>query len=180
MSLTGNRLKYTQAGFVKIDLALRETVSSHQNSEGRTVRRFIATLTVTDTGKGISHEYLKIKNSTLRFRKESTLATGSGLGLSMVNDLIKLLGGSIELQSQVGEGTRFEVNLPLKRAKSGTASSHVNRSLSAVMAKEIQAAPDSLRDRSFQLRISKAQSHRQVKESLRRHLIQWVFEAGDS
>jgi signal transduction histidine kinase len=61
MSLTGNSLKYTQAGFVKIDLALRETISSHRNSEGRTARRFIATLTVTDTGKGISQEYLKIK-----------------------------------------------------------------------------------------------------------------------
>jgi hypothetical protein len=102
----------------------------------------------------------------------------------MVNDLVKLLGGSIELQSQAGEGTRFEVNLPLKRAKSGTASSHVNRSLSEVMAKEIQAAPDSLRDqcrdRSFELRISKAESQRQVKESLRLYLIQWFFDAGDS
>lgn len=34
MSLTGNSLKYTQAGFMKIDLALRETVSSHRNSAG--------------------------------------------------------------------------------------------------------------------------------------------------
>jgi hypothetical protein len=102
----------------------------------------------------------------------------------MVNDLVKLLGGSIELQSQVGERARFEVNFPLKRAKSGTASSHVNRSLSEVMAKEIQAAPDSprdqRRDKSFQLCISKAESHRQVKESLRLHLIQWFFDAGDS
>jgi signal transduction histidine kinase len=60
-SLTGNSLKYTEAGFVKIDLALRETVSSHRNSEERTAPRFIATLTVTDTGKGISQEYLQIK-----------------------------------------------------------------------------------------------------------------------
>ncbi len=176
MNLTGNSLKYTQRGFVKVDLILHETRSRNRKNEERSSPRFNVTLTVTDTGKGISQEYLKTKLFT-PFSQESKLATGSGLGLSMVNDLVKLLGGSIEIQSQVGEGTRVEVNLPLKRAKSGARSSYINRSLSEVKTRELEAVPDSLRDqfhdRTFHLRIDQAKSHAHVKESLRLYLSQW-------
>lgn len=91
MNLTGNSLKHTQAGFVKIDLALRETVSGHQKGKGRTAPRFIAIPTVTDMGKrhipGVSGDKL----NTL-FSQESKPATGPGPDLSMANDPVKFIG----------------------------------------------------------------------------------------
>ena len=45
-------------------------------------------------------------SSTRRFR-------GAGMGLSMVRDLLKLLGGSIDVESQPGEGSTFTARLPV-------------------------------------------------------------------
>lgn len=39
--------------------------------------------------------------------------TGSGMGLALVKELLALLGGHIELNSHVGEGTTVKVQLPL-------------------------------------------------------------------
>jgi signal transduction histidine kinase len=44
----------------------------------------------------------------------STKYRGSGLGLALVRDLIRLLGGSIELSSEVGSGTRFTFRVPVQ------------------------------------------------------------------
>ena len=42
---------------------------------------------------------------------------GTGLGLSITYGLVQELGGSIRVESTVGKGTRFAVNLPLKYEK---------------------------------------------------------------
>jgi hypothetical protein len=47
--------------------------------------------------------------------RPSASVGGSGLGLSLCKEFAELLGGRIEVQSQLGQGTRFEVTLPLNR-----------------------------------------------------------------
>ncbi|KAJ5154619.1 CheY-like superfamily [Penicillium coprophilum] len=111
MNLFGNAMKYTESGRVTISLA------ASSQSEGRSRRQGLedlVTLTVTDTGKGISEEFLRGKLYT-PFAQEDALAVGTGLGLSIVRSLVKALNGSIRIRSRPGEGTVVQVSLPLER-----------------------------------------------------------------
>jgi PAS domain S-box-containing protein len=70
---------------------------------------------VTDTGIGIAQEDLK-KLFTPFTQLDSSLArqyAGTGLGLSLVRKLAEAHGGSVEVESEVGKGSRFTVVLPL-------------------------------------------------------------------
>lgn len=64
-----------------------------------------------DTGCGISKENLeKIFEPFF-----STKAKGTGLGLSVVASLVEGHGGKIEIESEIGKGSTFTVNLPINR-----------------------------------------------------------------
>ena len=71
-------------------------------------------LEVSDTGIGIPEEAReKIFDEFAQVQGDARRGyEGTGLGLTMVRDLVKLMGGSIELQSTVGEGSRFTLRLP--------------------------------------------------------------------
>ena len=68
-----------------------------------------------DTGRGIPEEDLKRVFEPFFTTKASK--GGTGLGLSITYGLVQELGGSIRVESTVGKGTRFTVNLPLKYEK---------------------------------------------------------------
>jgi signal transduction histidine kinase len=93
------------------------------NDGGRlaiTVRRtgtdFISAI-VADTGCGISESDLK--RIFEPFFSTKTGKGGTGLGLSITYGLIQELGGSISVQSEVGKGTEFTLQLPVKMKPSG-------------------------------------------------------------
>ncbi len=74
-------------------------------------------LRVRDDGKGISKE--KQSNLFKRFyegdyRKFNTI--GTGIGLSLTKDLVKLHGGGITVESELGKGSTFIVNLPISKS----------------------------------------------------------------
>ncbi|KAK1997990.1 hsp90-like protein [Colletotrichum falcatum] len=106
MNLFGNALKYTSKGFIKIHLRQEEVVHKSSRSASMVV------LTVTDSGKGISEEFLHKKLFT-PFSQEDALAPGTGLGLSLVRQIVTGLGGTISVKSQVGHGTTMTVSMPL-------------------------------------------------------------------
>jgi signal transduction histidine kinase len=70
-----------------------------------------ATVTVTDTGRGIAPEHLP--NIFRPFY--TTKGKGTGLGLSLAQRIIEDHGGRIEVASLVGQGSQFTVKLPLAR-----------------------------------------------------------------
>ena len=106
MNLVGNAFKFTQSGFVEISLSkVKRTASSTP----------IAHLSVTDTGCGISAGFLKSK-LFVPFSQEDPLCEGVGLGLPIVRQLVNSLGGSIDVESILGVGTRVDVHIPIKEA----------------------------------------------------------------
>jgi len=83
---------------------------SDPTPQGRAV-----TLTVSDTGRGI--EPAQVERIFEDFF--STKPEGTGLGLSIVRRLVADLGGRIDVRSEPGRGTRFQVNLPSLDAGDG-------------------------------------------------------------
>ncbi|KAF3764187.1 hypothetical protein M406DRAFT_42071, partial [Cryphonectria parasitica EP155] len=109
MNLFGNSLKFTKSGFIKISLA-QETAKPYEDGSPDTVL-----LTVADSGKGISDDYLKNHLFT-PFCQEDHFAPGTGLGLSLVRQIAVNLGGEVKVASQIGRGTTITVSLPLPAA----------------------------------------------------------------
>lgn len=115
MNLFGNSLKYTHEGTIKVSLTQETSVK-----KGRAKQRIVK-LTVADTGKGISEEFLR--NDLFKpFSQEDRLAPGTGLGLSLVKQIVSTLGGTISIQSGVNIGTKITVSLPLTPAATPSAS----------------------------------------------------------
>lgn len=66
-------------------------------------------ITVSDTGTGIPAEELRLIFDAFYSTKDE----GTGLGLAIVKQCIEAVGGSIEVESELGRGTLFEIVLPL-------------------------------------------------------------------
>lgn len=78
----------------------------------------IAKIQVSDTGIGMSQDYLsKIFDAFTRERNTTkSKITGSGLGMSIVKKYVELLGGTIDVVSELGKGSTFTVTLKHKIA----------------------------------------------------------------
>lgn len=105
-NLVSNAVKYNKKDG-KVYVSIKET-SSH------------AVIEVEDTGIGISDEDKeKLFNDFVRIKNEQTREiSGSGLGLAIVKNLVDNMGGSVEVKSKPGEGSRFTVVIPLRNQNS--------------------------------------------------------------
>jgi signal transduction histidine kinase len=98
-NLVSNAVKFTRRGGVVVSVG---------SSEGH------ATLSVTDTGPGIAKEEQAAVFEEYRQSGDwQSRGAGSGLGLAITRRLVRMHGGRIELDSRLGEGSRFTVLLPL-------------------------------------------------------------------
>jgi signal transduction histidine kinase/ActR/RegA family two-component response regulator len=110
MNLVGNSIKFTKNGSVDISVRNLGYESGVNNIE----------FAVADTGVGIPEEKLNTVFESFKQADSSTTRKygGTGLGLSIVKSLVGLMGGTIRLESKVGEGSKFIVVLPLEAAES--------------------------------------------------------------
>jgi signal transduction histidine kinase/HAMP domain-containing protein len=102
-NLVNNAIKFTENGVVTISLQVIEP--GH-----------ILELKVADTGSGISDELLPFVFDKFRQIDSTTTRnhSGAGLGLYIVKTFVELLGGTISVESQLGEGSVFTVRLPVE------------------------------------------------------------------
>lgn len=101
-NLVGNAIKFTEKGEVRISLAK----ASESNW----------TISVVDTGAGIPGDAQELIFESFRQLDNAITrkSRGTGLGLSITKQLVELMGGTIELQSEVGRGSIFTVILALQ------------------------------------------------------------------
>ncbi|HEY8945175.1 MAG TPA: ATP-binding protein [Polyangiaceae bacterium] len=103
LNLVDNAIKYTATGSV----VLRAKVLSWQSRE-RALLRF----EVEDTGPGIAGPDLeRVFLPFVRLRGDQPGETGTGLGLALCREYAELMGGSIHVESQLGKGTRFYLDI---------------------------------------------------------------------
>jgi len=112
LNLAGNAVKFTDRGQIAIDVLVLE-------EDNVTARMYIS---VSDTGVGIPEDRLhrlfhpfQQADSSMR-RKYG----GTGLGLAISKRLTELMGGVITVDSQLGAGTIFQLDLPLKKDHSNS------------------------------------------------------------
>lgn len=101
-NLISNSVKYTPAG--SIDFSLDVDTDKK-----------ILQFSVKDTGMGMSEESLEtIFDPFTRYDlKKNAKIQGTGLGMSIVSNLIKAMGGEINVESELGKGTKFTVCVPV-------------------------------------------------------------------
>lgn len=95
-NLTSNAARFTESGQITVRVA---------RGPGGVV------MEVADTGMGIPVEARATIFEAFRQAHGTTTTGGTGLGLSIVSYLVQLLGGRIEVESEVGEGSTFRVHL---------------------------------------------------------------------
>ena len=103
-NLIGNSLKYTEKGLVKVVEAT--------DADG-------LQLSVEDSGSGIPSDKLeRIFDEYYQVDQSGTQRSGVGLGLAIVREVSRLLGYSVSVSSEVGQGTQVRVRIPFDQISS--------------------------------------------------------------
>lgn len=119
LNLVGNALKFTDSGEVSVRVFIAENLGDCQIKIG---------IEVKDTGPGISedkHEVIFEKLHRLTPSYEGKIE-GSGIGLYIVDQYIKHMGGEIQVTSKLGQGSAFTVLLPITITSEGDTSKELS------------------------------------------------------
>jgi len=135
LNLTNNAIKYNrEGGLVTMKTALQPT-----DAEGIARVR----ISILDTGNGIKPEDIpKLFQAFERIGAEKTKTEGTGLGLIVVKELVKAMNGDVGVESKVGVGSTFWIELPFTENMENTVLQSIEKATTvAAMALSI-ADPD--------------------------------------
>jgi len=106
-NLLSNAFKYTDKGEITLSV---KAEYSQQEDEVTLVFR------IADTGQGMTSEQVhKLFEEYTRFNMETNRTTeGTGLGMSITNNLVRMMNGELSVESEPGKGSVFTVRLPQK------------------------------------------------------------------
>ncbi|MCL2764686.1 MAG: ATP-binding protein [Treponema sp.] len=107
-NLLSNAFKYTQEGMIIL------TVSS--GPCGSDADDVMLVFGISDTGQGMTAEQVKkLGSEYARFNMEANRKTeGTGLGMNITRNLLKMMNGGIQIESTPGMGSTFTVSVPMK------------------------------------------------------------------
>ena len=150
LNLLSNAVKFTESGKVSLEIASTDS--------GAGQRQF--SISVTDTGIGMAADDLPLLfkkftqlDSSLRKRHK-----GAGLGLAISRELAELMGGTLTVNSELGQGTTITLNLSLDLgAKVGTGASAIATdapdAIAGSMCRRILLAEDNVVNQKIAMRL---------------------------
>jgi len=109
LNILGNAIKYTPSGG-KVSYIVEE-LADEPAMPGQSVYRIV----VEDNGIGMSEKYLATIFEPFSRERTSTISKiqGTGLGMSIVKELVELLDGNIDIESKQNVGTKVTITIPL-------------------------------------------------------------------
>ena len=143
INLVGNAIKFTHQGFVRLE------VSTLESSEGSVTLRFA----VRDSGIGMSDAVIAEIFKPFNQADASTTRKygGTGLGLSISRRLIELMGGSLEVTSQIGQGSEFTFSLTFPYSTDTIEINQQLKSLDLLIADDSAISRDALKSTALSL-----------------------------
>jgi signal transduction histidine kinase/CheY-like chemotaxis protein len=112
-TILSDRLKIKQILSNLISNGVKYTLEGSVTFKARMGRNLIV-FDITDTGVGIPPDKLEeVFKPFVRIETYNQFAEGSGYGMSVVKGLVDLLGGQIQIESEVDKGSHFEVRIPV-------------------------------------------------------------------
>jgi len=107
INLLDNAIKFTMEGSVQLQV---DVVSENEHNQ-------LIEITISDTGIGMDADYIDQIFSKFSQAEKSTSRRfgGTGLGMSITKELVKLMGGSIEVKSEKDRGTKLKINVTLTK-----------------------------------------------------------------
>ena len=108
LNLLSNAIKFTPAGGT-VSVRLREYPGTQRSCELYEIR-------VKDNGIGMSQKFVQKIFSPFERERTSTVSRtqGTGLGMAITKNIVDMMGGTIEVQTEQGKGTEFIIRLPLR------------------------------------------------------------------
>ena len=108
LNLLSNAVKFTPAGGT-VSVRIRQYPGTVKGSELYEIR-------VKDNGIGMSQEFVQKIFSPFERERTSTVSRiqGTGLGMAITKNIVDMMGGTIEVQTEQGKGTEFIVRLPFR------------------------------------------------------------------
>jgi PAS domain S-box-containing protein len=123
LNLLGNATKFTDSGFVRL-------TAQYQSDQ--------LVLVIEDSGPGISPQDMpRIFDPFVQTGEDQYKSQGTGLGLSITHRIVKLMEGTIKADSKLGQGTRFEVRLPLEKSYQSLQRNHKEAASGGLNAEQI-------------------------------------------
>lgn len=162
INLISNAVKFTERGSVVLCTYVEETVA------GEGGQQLILVNEISDTGPGIPRAKIDVLFEEYEQLMEKN-AVGTGLGLSISKRLSELMGGSIEVDSDVGCGSTFTVRIPVEAASP----ERIPLEPLAIEGEEILATRSGAH---FPLKVLVAEDTRAIQHVLRRLLEKRVDE----
>lgn len=103
-----NAVKYTENGG-RVSIVITEEQGTREH---HSMYRFV----IEDTGIGMHREFIKEIFEPFSREKNTTMSGihGTGLGLTITKSLVDIMGGTIEVASEVGQGSRFTITFPFR------------------------------------------------------------------
>lgn len=108
-NLLSNAVKFTSRG--EISLTIKEEKTAKNEN--------VVTFVVSDTGTGMSEDFLShiYEPFVQGGNSDNMVLRGTGLGLAIVNELLKLMNGTIKIESVLCKGTQIKVSIPMEPSK---------------------------------------------------------------